>query len=418
MINVVGIGLDGVIGLTEKVRLMVEESTVIVGSKRHLSYFPSYLGKKLVLDDFSEAIQAIKNYHKSDIVIVILVSGDPLFFGLGRLLLEHFSTEELEFFPHLSCIQLAFNRLKIPWQDAKIISVHGRELEELIPLFKQGVDKIAILTDDNNNPPAIARLYLSLDLPSHYDFWIGEDLGDATEKISHYSPQDLSKQPDHLFSALNVVILIRNTVDQLSLIDLENLPLFGLSDHLFLSFPDRPGLMTKREIRLTILGELALEKQQIIWDIGAGTGSVSIEIARLSPNSTIYAIEKTAMGITLINQNCQRFQVSNVIPVSGKAPDILTELPQPHRIFIGGSGGHIYTILEICQAKLRENGMIVMALATLENLALSLDWFKVHPWDYQVLEMLISRSVAVNNLTRFSPLNPVMLIKATKKSLR
>ncbi|HAC64331.1 MAG TPA: cobalamin biosynthesis bifunctional protein CbiET [Cyanothece sp. UBA12306] len=415
MIKVVGIGLDGAIGLTEKVRAIVEKSDLIVGSKRHLSYFPDQDHKKLVLGKLIEAIEKINIHHKTGKSIVVLVSGDPLFFGLGRLLLENFSKDELEFYPHLSCIQLAFNSLKIPWQDAKIISVHGRNVDELIPLLKQGVDKIAILTDENNNPSVIAALYLSLDLSFHYEFWLCENLGDLSEKISYFPPKSLALNKD--FTTLNILIVLRNNLEKLTKIEPNSLPLFGLPDHLFWTFHDRPGLITKREIRLTILGELALQKQQTIWDIGAGTGSVSIEIARLSPNSRIYAIEKTAIGITLIKKNCQRFQVDNIIPISGKAPDILKDLPQPERIFIGGSGGNITAILEICKEKLRKDGIIVIALATLENLAIALDWFKVNNWNYQILEVHISRSVLVSDLTRLSPLNPVMLIKAIPNNL-
>jgi precorrin-6Y C5,15-methyltransferase (decarboxylating) len=165
--------------------------------------------------------------------------------------------------------------------------------------------------------------------------------------------------------------------------------------------------MTKREIRIAILGELALQPKQIVWDIGAGTGSVSIEIARLCPNSQVYAIEKTAIGQTLIEQNCQRLQVNNVIIIRGKAPEILSQLPAPDRIFIGGSGGNLAEILEICQKKINPEGLLVIALATLENLYQSLDWFSQNSWQYRLLQLQISRSTPVGSLTRFTPLNPV-----------
>jgi precorrin-6Y C5,15-methyltransferase (decarboxylating) len=168
--------------------------------------------------------------------------------------------------------------------------------------------------------------------------------------------------------------------------------------------------MTKKEIRVLILGELALQPEQIIWDIGAGTGSVSLEIARLSPSSQIYAIEKTAMGISLIEQNCQRLQINNVTPVYGQAPAILADLPSPQRIFIGGSGGNLSSILDQCQTKLSKDGVIVMALATVEHLQLALTWLKQQQWHYHLLQVQISRSVALGDLTRFTPLNPVTLI--------
>ncbi|GBF82057.1 precorrin-6y C5,15-methyltransferase (decarboxylating) subunit CbiE [Aphanothece sacrum] len=414
MIDVVGIGLDGINGLTEKVQIIVNQATLLVGSDRHLSYFPNHPAKQLILSNFLESIEIIKESNKEDQLIVILVSGDPLFFGLGRLLLEYFKAEELQFYPHLNCVQLAFNQLKIPWQDAKIISGHGRELNELIPLLQQGIEKIAILTDSQNNPSAIARLYLSLDLTTHYDFIVCENLGSIKEKIIKFEPEELAIINPELFEPLNILILL--SISKILNIDPKKLPLFGLSDHYFLSFKDRPGLMTKKEIRCLILGELELKPDQIIWDIGAGTGSVSIEIGRLCPTSQIYAIEKTAIGITLIEQNCQNLNVNNVVAISGKAPNNLSKLPQPERIFIGGSGGNLNEILGICQEKIVQDGILVIALATLENLSQSLTWLQTNNWDYQVLNLQISRSVSLKNLTRFSPLNPVILIKATQKN--
>ena len=179
------------------------------------------------------------------------------------------------------------------------------------------------------------------------------------------------------FAPLNIVVFLRQIrQNQENNLAIENLPCLGLPDSVFFSFPDRPGLMTKREIRLLVLGELALQPQQIVWDIGAGTGSVSIEIARICPTSTIYAIEKTAMGKTLIDKNCQRMQVTNVVSLQGNAPEILAQLPLPHRIFIGGSGGHLTEILTACQENLLPGGILSIALATLENIQESLAWLK------------------------------------------
>ena len=112
-----------------------------------------------------------------------------------------------------------------------------------------------------------------------------------------------------------------------------------------MSFRDRPSLITKKEVRIAILGELALQAKQTVWDIGAGTGSVSIEIARICPTSQIFAVEKTSMGSTLITKNSQRFQVDNIVSINGKAPNVLLDLPECDRIFIGGSGGNIIDIL-------------------------------------------------------------------------
>jgi precorrin-6Y C5,15-methyltransferase (decarboxylating) len=190
--------------------------------------------------------------------------------------------------------------------------------------------------------------------------------------------------------------------------------MLGLADERFASFSDRPGLMTKREVRILVLGELALQPGQTVWDIGAGTGSVSIEIARLSGTSQVYAIEKTAIGTSLIEQNCRRLHVSNVVSIHGTAPDILQQLPAPNRIFIGGSGGNLSVILDTCNTRLANNGVVVLALATLEHLNTALSWLNSHQWNYRLLQVQLSRSVPVGHLTRFTPLNPVTIVTATR----
>ncbi len=414
-IQVVGVGLDGLLGLSETVQRLVKQATLLVGSDRHLSYFPEQAAPRFVLGDLREAIQRIRetlSKHPTEEdaqkppLIVILTSGDPLFFGFGRLLLTEFESELLTFHPQVSSVQLAFNRIKVSWQDARLISAHGRSLEALTQALQQGASKIAVLTDDRNTPGAIARLLLSLELPGAYRCWVCENLGGTAERVQCFTPEELTQQ---FFEPLNVVILLR-TAETIAPV---SLPLLGLPDSSFLSFGDRPGLMTKREVRLLALGELALYPRQTVWDIGAGTGSVSIEIARLCPTSKIYAIEKTAAGVALIEQNQQRFQVENLFPVHGTAPRALAELPVPDRIFIGGSGSYLTEILDVCCGVLQPEGVIVVAIATLENLTELVGWAQIHAaeWTYHMLQIQVARSVPVGDLTRFAPQNPVTLVR-------
>lgn len=432
MIHVVGIGLDGVAGLTAPVRQIVEQATILVGSDRHLSYFPDHPAERLVIGSINIILRKLHRRLESNLsgetlgsgelgqdpsvappCIVVLVSGDPLFFGLGRLLLESFPPEKLTFHPHLSSIQLAFNRVKIPWQDAAVVSLHGRSCDELINAVKKGVEKIAVLTDGHNTPSAIARLILSLDLAISYQLWVCENLGSVEEKIQCFS--DLSGLDQQTFADLNVVVLVRKSPENTQPIDLNQLPQIGIPDRYFVSFRDRPGLMTKREVRLLILGELALKANQTIWDIGAGTGSVSIEIARLCPTSNIYAVEKSAAGIALIEQNCQRFHVSNLVSIYGSAPDILYRLPVPDRIFIGGTGGSLGQILSLCSSYMAPHGIIVLAITTIENLNTAIAWAQTSGWQYQLLQVNLARSVPIAELTRLSPLNPVTIVTLNQK---
>lgn len=424
LVHVVGIGLDGADGLSHTVREIVEQATLLIGSDRHLSYFPDSSAQRLILGDLTKVVEEIRDRLSAGSGgIVVLVSGDPLFFGLGRLLVAQLPSTELTFHPHLSSVQLAFNRIKVSWQDARVISAHGRSLDELTQALQQGIEKIAVLTDTQNTPEAIARLLLALDLPSTYQFWVCENLGGADERVRSFpflGRQLISSLQAQNFASLNVVVLLRpsdsasKSRESASLPDMDALPMLGVPDRSFLSFSDRPGLMTKREVRVLVLGELALQPGQIIWDIGAGTGSVSIEIARLFPTSRVYAIEKTAAGTMLIQQNCDRFQVENVISIHGSAPEALYSLPAPNRIFIGGSGGNLTEILDTCNSHLTASGRLVLALATLEHLNEALNWLSRQQWDYQLLQAQLSRSVPVGSLTRLSPLNPVTILAANR----
>lgn len=405
-IHVVGIGLEGAAGLTSAVRDLVVNADWLVGSDRHLGYFPDHPAARIRLGDLRAALAQIRQSLAQDPQpqIVILTSGDPLCFGLGRLLLAELPAEQLTFHPHLSALQLAFSRIKVPWQDAEILSAHGRSLETLIQALRRGADKIAVLTDLNNTPAAIARTVLSLDLPSRYQLWVCENLGGPTERVTALLPEQILDQE---FAPLTVVVLLRTLVPKPP----GRMPVLGLSDQEFCSFPDRPGLITKREVRVLALAELELQPDQVVWDIGTGTGSVAIEAARLIPTSKVYAVEKTAAGMALIGQNCQRFQVENLVAVHGSAPEALLQLPDPDRIFIGGSGGQLLAVLEAGTTRLRPGGILVIALATLEHFSSAIEWLQRHHHTFQVLQIQLARSVSVAALTRLTPLNPVYLLK-------
>ncbi len=418
-INIIGIGLDGISGLNESVRKIVERATLLVGSDRHLRYFPNHSAETIVLGDVIEIIAEIRQHLDiPNSCIVVLASGDPLFFGLGRLLVAHFPAENLRFYPHLSCVQLAFSRIKIPWQDAKIISVHGRSMDNLVQALQEGVEKIAVLTDHNHTPRAIASLLLALDLPTKYQFWVCENVGSQDERVQQWS---IDKLQQEIFAPLNLVVLLRQSRIANQPVDLTNLPFLGIPDNYFLSYDDHPGLMTKREVRVLILTELSLQPEQVIWDIGAGTGSVSVEIARLFSNSIVYAVEKTAAGTSLIEENCRRFQVNNVVSIHGHAPEILYHLRPPHRIFIGGSSGQLRKILGACGMRMLPGGVIVLGFTTVENLHNALSWVEDrkksdHSWNYRLLQVHLSRSMPIANLTRFTPLNPVTIMVISRKS--
>lgn len=415
-IQVVGIGLDGRAGLSQTSLEVIEGATVLVGNLRHLSYFPSTAAEVWPLDDLKAGLERLHGWlaDARGRYAVVLASGDPLFFGLGRLLVESLPPDSLTFHPHISSIQLAFSRLKLPWQMATVVSVHGRSAEGLIAPLRRGDALVAALTDTTHTPANLAAMVLSLNLPHTYRFHVCENLGGPEECIYSLSPEAANTKS---FAPLNVVVLQRMA----SLPDTHQLPLFGLPDGAFATFEDRPGLMTKRDIRLQILGDLALQPNQVIWDIGAGTGSVSVEMNRLCPGSQIYAVEKTAAGTRLIETNRQRLANANLHPVQGKAPDVLASLPTPDRVFIGGSGGYLPAILDACAQRLHCQGRIVLALATLEHTNQVMAWVEhwqsspsLPPWYAQYRQIQVQSSVQVGTLTRWQPLTPITIVTLTQ----
>ncbi|WP_448380480.1 precorrin-6y C5,15-methyltransferase (decarboxylating) subunit CbiE [Gloeomargarita sp.] len=409
LIHVIGLGGDGAASLGTDARIALNRAQILCGAPRHLAHFAEHPALRLPWEHLQQGIQDLKKYLAQGYEqVVVLASGDPLFFGIGRLLLSHFPPESLRFYPHVSAVQLAFSRLKIPWQDAQIVSIHGRSWENLIPPLKQGVAKIAILTDPTHNVRTIAQVLQQLRLPIAYQIWVCEQLGSPDEQIELLTLEQALKDQRN---TLNVVVLLRESS---RLCNPMKLPIFGISDEVFYGFPDQPGLMTKKEMRSLILGELQLQDGQTIWDVGAGTGTVAIEIARVLPQSTIYAIEKNAMGVQLIHQNCQQLGVRNVTVIAGNAPEIFTHLPNPDRVFIGGSGGNLRAILEALDTRLLPGGIVVLALATQEHQALVLSWAKQQGWPYHALDVRLSRSLAVGDLTRWQPLNPLTLVQLGK----
>ena len=410
-IQVVGVGLDGAAGLAPTVLEVIQQAQILAGSDRLLQHFSSHPAQQWPLTDLPERLrQHATQPHPA--LVVVLTSGDPLFFGLGRQLLQVVPPEFITFHPHVSSVQLAFSRVKLPWQAATVISAHGRSLDRLATAVKQGASPIAVLTDPENTPTAIAQFLQSLSLPAHYRMWVCENLGGPDEQVRQFT---LVEVPASGWSALNVVILQRHDSSPA----LATVPLLGIPDSAFLSFRDRPGLMTKRAVRVQILAELALQPHQVVWDIGAGTGSVSIEIARLVPTAQVWAIEKTTVGVELIRQNAVRFQTPNIHVISGQAPTALAELPNPDRVFIGGSQGQLTSILAHCRSRLNDSGTIVIALATLENQAELIQWQHDHPdWRVTYQQLAFTRSVSVGSLTRWEPLNPVVLATLQRSDSR
>lgn len=413
-LQVVGMGLDGLTGLTPESRHRVEQAKAIAGSPRLLQQVGEHPAEKIVLgQDLIREFGTLQERLEQG-PVVVLASGDPLFFGIGRLLTEYFPADCLQFYPHISSVQLAFSRLRMPWQLASVVSVHGRSPDRLHPLLKQGASPIAVLTDGVYTPGAIAQYLLDVRVPETYRMWVCSELGSSQERVQCLALEDATHR---LFPLLSVVVLERIPSSEPS-----ESPLFGIPDEAFYTFADQPGLITKQEVRMLTLGLLGLRSPVTVWDIGAGTGSISVEIGRLVPEAQVFAIEQSATGLILIQQNCDRFAVSNVTPIAGAAPQVLDFLPDPDRIVLGGGGANLEDILGVCHKRLKPGGIVVGNFATLETCLLAQGYWRSHHWSVQLLQVNLARSTNLPTLqeraaTRFVPLNPVILLQARKPEL-
>lgn len=327
--------------------------SLLVGTQRFIALTAHLPGQYMAITPLPAALDSIRTALQQGNVAV-LASGDPLFYGIGHRLLAEFAADIIEFHPALSSVQRASALFKIPWDDAKITSLHGRKSNHLPGVLLPN-SKNLILTDKDNSPELIAaRLlaYLQLIgdsvLPETITMLVAEDLGLRSEKLFRGTLYEGSRQQ---FSPLNIVcLLVPNAPNTLCYH-------FGLSEN---SIQHSRGLITKNEVRAATLHQLQLPRQGVFWDIGAGSGSLSIEGARLNPDLTIYAIEHNQEELENIKYNIVKFGCYNIVPVFGRAPEALAYLPTPDRIFIGGSSGSLPSIIELADQRLTSNGRLVI----------------------------------------------------------
>ena len=341
---------------------------------------------------------------------VLLASGDPLWFGIGRLLLLRFGAEQLRFHPAPTSLQLAFARIGRPWQDASWLSLHGREPEALAARLQQRPAALAVLTDPSRGGVAeVRRILAASGLEAAYALWLCERLGHPAERVQRLAAQ--APLPADL-DPLHLVLLIAEPPPPLA--DPAALPLFGLADGLYLQHDDRPGLMTKREVRIQLLAELELPERAVLWDIGAGVGSVGLEALRLRPGLALWALEQRGGSATLIQANAERLGVRPAAVLEGRAPEALSELPDPDRVLLGGGGRERSAVLAAVLERLRPGGVVVIPLATIEALAELRPLLEQAGLAIRVSQHQAWRGSPLADGTRLAPLNPVLLLSGRR----
>src|SRR3989338_6805698 len=277
-----------------------------------------------------------------------------------------------------------------------------------------GKKKIGIFTDDKNSPDHIARTLIEKEL-NGYQSYVCENLGSGDEKIISGNLEDIAQGK---FSSLNVMILIKREKqyapkDEKS--ENNRKWSFVIPDDEFYQRTPEKGLITKSEIRVISLAKMKLQPDSIVWDIGAGSGSVSIESALLAPSGKVYAVEKNEEDYKLILKNIEKFKTSHIEAIHGLAPNALASIPlDPDAVFIGGSSGNMHEILKVCSERLKPNGRIIVNVITLENLSEAWESLKKIGLNSEVTLLQISRSQPILEITRFAALNPIFIITAKK----
>jgi precorrin-6Y C5,15-methyltransferase (decarboxylating) len=400
---VVGIGDDGPAGLSAAAVTAVAEATLLCGGARHLGFFRGHPAERFVVRANLDALVARLAACGSADRPVVLASGDPCYFGIAPYLAERLGPRRVRVEPHVSSVQLAFARLAVSWQDATVLSAHGRPLAPLLPRAL-AAGKVAFLTDERNTPAAIARALLAAGHPD-CEAHVFEHLGSAAER---HSACPLTALPERDFAALNVLVLLR---------DAPPIPRngFGLPEE---DYAHRDGQITKAEVRAVSLSKLRLRPGAVLWDVGAGCGSVSLEAAALVPGGQVYAVERDGAQLALLRANAAARPTANLVIVPGEAPAVLTSLPDPDAVFVGGSGGRLADLLNCVAARLQADGRLVLNLATLEHVSEAAAWLRASGWERDLVQLSVARGAALAGLTRLAPLPPVFVLAAWRPAPR
>lgn len=419
--RVIGVLDDGVASLNATALAHLRTADVVIGGARTLALFRHELKADAVTHDLTGQLKAVPGWvraareaHRSS---VVLATGDPLCHGIAPYLAQHLCLDALDILPNLSTLQLACARVGLAWQDARIVSVHSQDAGEwargshpahglyaLAQALRTG-QRLLVLTSPANSPDRIARLLLAEGLGEDFHLAVAENLLQADEQIH---PQLSAAQAAGMrFADLNVLLLWRSRVAPQPV-------RFGLADSAFEQRQPEKGLITKQEVRAVSLARLQLRADSVVWDIGAGSGSVGLEAARLCPQGHVFAIEKNEADHAIAGRNHAAFGLSNYTLQHGKAPGHLDTWPDPDAVFIGGSGGELAELICLVLRRLRPGGTLAMNFVTLENLAAATQTLQAIGADWDVLQLQAARSKPILHMHRMAAENPVWLVCATR----
>jgi precorrin-6B C5,15-methyltransferase / cobalt-precorrin-6B C5,C15-methyltransferase len=400
-VDVIGVGL-GYADITEKHHEIIARADVLVGGRRHLGWFAkSTAEKREITAPLDKVIDDICRWRKNRRVVV-LASGDPLFYGIGETLISLLGEENINIHPNVSVMAAAFARIGRSWKDAMVVSMHGRNnAAELVKALGEK-RPVFVFTDHHNTPAVIARF--ALDHAPDRRMYILERLGEKDEQLKEMTPEEAASGLD--VASPNAVILLPGNA---------KLPasekFFGNPDN---AFSHDAGIITKEEIRAVSIAKLRLAPHHVLWDLGAGSGAVAIEAASLLPAGRVAAVEKNTARIKNIQDNIDRFKRQNIDIHHLNLPAGIASLPSPDRIFIGGGGKDLPEIILKAAERLAPGGRMVINAVVLETLTASLVTMKKLGFDVNVVSVQVSVGMDMSSGTRLDAKNPVFIVSAEK----
>jgi precorrin-6Y C5,15-methyltransferase (decarboxylating) len=396
-LSVVGIGEDGLEGLTPRARMLVDGAQTLIGGDRQLEMLPEDGRQRLTWPSpLTDLMPQIAERRGS--LVCVLATGDPMFFGIGVTLARLFDADEMDVVPSLSAFSLAASRLGWSLADVEQMTLHGRPTSLIVPFILPGA-RLMILSDGADTPAQVARI-LSERGYDDSKIYVLEHMGGPLERGLEGTAADWPHTGIAPFNTIGV-----ECVAGVDAIILSRVP--GLPDDAFTS----DGNMTKREVRAATLAALSPIPGQHLWDIGAGCGAISIEWMRAHPSCRATAVESRADRIGLIARNAIALGVPRLGMIEGQAADVLAGLDAPDAIFIGG-GASTPGLIDLCWDALPAGGRLIANVVTLEGEG-ALAEFRVRQGG-ELVRIAVSRAEPVGPFTGWKPLMTVTQLAAVK----
>jgi precorrin-6B C5,15-methyltransferase / cobalt-precorrin-6B C5,C15-methyltransferase len=397
-LSLIGIGEDGIEAISPAARTMLAQAQLVVGGARHLALAGPLSAETMTWPSpLADAIPKILARRGSP--VCVLATGDPFFYGVGTLLGAYVGPREIQCIPAPSAFSLAAARLNWSLQDCCLMSLHGREFERIIPALQPHA-KILCLSWDVTTPPRLANLLCQRGL-GQSRIVVMEAMGGTRERTRATTAEAFRMEE---IDPLNVVALEIAATAQSRFLPVAN----GLADSWF----ETDGQLTKREVRAVTLSSLAPRRGELLWDVGAGSGSISIEWLLSDPANRAIAIEAREDRASLIRRNAENLGVPHIEIFTGRAPEAFANLPRPQAIFAGG-GASDANLLDAAYASLPPGGRLVVNAVTLETEAELIRQFKARGGE--LLRIEIARAEPLGSFQAWRPALPVTQWSVTKQ---